>query len=57
MQEHRAAGWWRSSPPWACLTISVSAQARAPIVFKFSHVVANDAQEQGLKFFAKRAAG
>ena len=58
MQEHRAAGWWRSSPPWAVRSRSPSAaQAQAPIVIKFSHVVANDTPKgKAAEFFAKRAA-
>ena len=39
------------------LAISVSAQAQAPIVIKFSHVVANDTPKgKASEFFAKRAA-
>ena len=58
MQEHRAAGWWRSSPPSrACSRSAVGAQAQAPIVIKFSHVVANDTPKgKASEFFAKRAA-
>ena len=40
MQEHRAAGWWRSSPPSRALSVRGAALAQAPIVIKFSHVVA-----------------